>query len=156
MSEALARLAKRIRKELDDLEKVLQRIEEGWDRFQRSTDDYYLDGVALNIHGFYSGLERVFELIVTKVDGKKPGGGNWHQVLLRQMTDDIPSIRPAVISNISYKQLDEYRGFRHVVRNVYTYEFNPEKVKKLVEQAPVVYSRVHAELLAFADFLDKQ
>jgi hypothetical protein len=155
MSEALARLAKRIRKELDDLEKVLQRIEEGWDRFQRSTDDYYLDGVALNIPGFYSGLERVFELIVTTVDGKKPGGGNWHQVLLRKMTDDIDSIRPAVISNISYKQLDEYRGFRHVVRNVYTYEFNPEKVKKLVEQAPGVYSRVHAELLAFADFLEK-
>jgi len=57
---------------------------------------------------------------------------------------------------MSLEKLDEYRGFRHVVRNVYTYKFDPSKVEKLVKQAPGVYSQAEAELMAFADFLEHQ
>ena len=121
MSNQLHRLAARIRDELAEIEQVQWRIEAGWQRVQRSGDDYYLDGVALNLHGFYSGLERIFELIATRVDDTKPTGENWHQALLVQMTTEIPGVRPAVISESSHSQLDEYRGFRHVVRNVYTF-----------------------------------
>ena len=28
-------------------------MNEGWERARRSDDDYYLDRVALNLHGFY-------------------------------------------------------------------------------------------------------
>ena len=63
MSARLRQLAARIRSELDDLERVTNRIGEGWQRALRVADDYYLDGVALNLHGFYAGLERIFELI---------------------------------------------------------------------------------------------
>jgi len=58
--EELGGLANRIRQELDELERVVNRIREGWDRARRSNDDFYLDAVALNLHGFYSGLERIF------------------------------------------------------------------------------------------------
>ena len=34
MNDALKRLSKRIRDSLDDLEIVLQRVEEGWERYQ--------------------------------------------------------------------------------------------------------------------------
>jgi hypothetical protein len=156
MSEVLYRLAKRIRDSQDDLEIVLQRIEEGWKKYQRSMDDYYLDGVALNLHGFYSGLERIFELIAITVDGTIPEGEHWHKALLQQMTRQISSIRPAVISEYSFEQLDDYRGFRHIVRNVYTYKFDPEKVNKLVEKTPYLSIRLIAELQAFADFLDQE
>jgi len=84
------------------------------------------------------------------------GGANWHQTLLRQMAVEIPRVRPAVISSGSYELLDEYRGFRHVVRNVYTFHFDPARIKRLVEQAPVVFNRVRPELVAFADFLREQ
>jgi hypothetical protein len=43
------------------------------------------------------------------------------------MATEIPQVRPAVISEAIYKQLDDYRGFRHDVRNVYTYKFDPAK-----------------------------
>ena len=72
--------------------------EKDWQRALRAADDYYLDGVALNLHGFYAGLERIFELIAAIVDGQKPEGENWHQALLHQMTLEVPAIRPAVIS----------------------------------------------------------
>ena len=154
MSDRLAQLAIRIRAELADLDRVVQRVGEAWLRAQRSGDDYYLDAVALNLHGFYAGLERIFELIASAVDGLKPQGENWHQILLRQMTAEVPHVRPAVISEATLHSLDEYRGFRHVVRNVYTFRFDPLKVSTLVDHLPGVYSLAKAELSAFADFLE--
>ena len=123
----------------------------GW-----SSDDLYLDGVALNLHGFYAGLERLFELIAATVDGTVPQGANWHQTLLEQMATEVPRVRPAVISDETRAALDEYRGFRHIVRNVYTFRFDSMKVHRLVEGAPVVFSQVRVELLAFADFLEQR
>jgi hypothetical protein len=150
----LLRLARRIRDEFGELARVINRAQEGWRRVQRSSDDLYLDGVALNLHGFYAGLERLFELIAATVDGTVPQGENWHQVLLEQMAAEVPHVRPAVISDETREALDEYRGFRHVVRNVYTFKFDPMKVQTLVEKAPGTFSQARAELLAFASFLE--
>lgn len=148
------RLAGRIRDELAELDRVVQRIEEAWRRSQRSSDDYYLDSVALSLHGFYGGLERLFELIATTLDGRKPAGENWHKILLFQMAEEVPQVRPAVVSEETRDRLDAYRGFRHVVRNVYSHRFDPAKIRGLVEAAPIVFARVRNELAAFADFLE--
>jgi len=67
------------------------------------------------------------------------------------MTKEVPGIRPAVISTEAGTRLDEYRRFRHVVRNVYTHSFDHGK---LVNSAPELFARTKAELLAFAAFLE--
>jgi hypothetical protein len=156
VSERLLRVVERTRDQVADLDRSVERAREGWRRAQQSSDDYYLDGVALNLHGFYDGLERLFELIATVIDGTQPQGANWHEMLLRQMAAEISGVRPAVISEEMRNALDEYRGFRHVVRHVYTFEFEPAKVQRMVEKAPAVFGQVRAELLAFADFLEKR
>ena len=69
MNKRLLRVARRIRDELDELTRVIERAQEGWRRAQQSSDDLYLDGVALNLHSFYAGLERLFGLIAATVDG---------------------------------------------------------------------------------------
>lgn len=153
-SSDLAGLASRIRQELTELERVLARVGEGWQRARRSSDDFYLDAVALNLHGFYSGLERIFTLVAETIDGSMPKGENWHMLLLEQMTKEIPRVRPAVVSKKVAERLNEFRGFRHVVRNVYTYRFDPAKVEKLVASAPDLFLQVKSELSAFADFLE--
>ena len=155
MKSDLKRISNRIRSEIIELEQVLQRIEEGWKRAKRSGDNYYLDGVALNLHGFYSELERIFEIIAINVDGIKPEGESWHQELLKKMAEEISEIRPAVISNSSFQRLNDYRGFRHVVRNIYTFNFDPTKMQKLVEGAPELFNQVRDELLAFAEFMEQ-
>ncbi|HIC88970.1 MAG TPA: hypothetical protein EYP04_06170, partial [Anaerolineae bacterium] len=124
-------LAGRIRQELGELARVIERAEASWHHFQTTGDDLYLDGVALNLHGFYTGLERVFELIASEIDLGKPAGSSWHQELLRQMSAEVPRVRPAVISPQTRDRLDEYRGFRHVVRNVYTYNLDTERIQRL-------------------------
>ena len=97
MSKQSMRLARRIREELPELERVIARVQEGWQRAQQSADDLYVDAVALGIHGFYTGIERIFELIASTVDGIVPQEANWHQALLNQMAKEIPHVRPAVI-----------------------------------------------------------
>lgn len=121
MNELLHGLTERIRQELVELDQVVNRLREAWQRAQRSGDDFYLDSVALNLHGFYSGIERIFERLAETLDGSLPKGENWHQALLAQMSKEVPGIRPAVISRQGFKRLDEYHGFCLVVRNGYTF-----------------------------------
>ena len=156
MTEELLRLARRIRAECDELVRVVDRVQEGWRRSLKSSDDLYLDSVALNLHGFYAGLERLFEVIAAVVDGDVPRGESWHQALLEQVAAEIPAVRPAVISEETRWLLDEYRGFRHVVRNVYTFRFDPEKLQRLVDGAPAACRQASEELLAFAGFLEER
>ncbi len=154
MKARLLSLAQRIRTELTDLERTIGRAQEGWRRAQKASDDYYLDSVALNLHGFYAGLERLFALVNSQIDRIPPQGANWHQVLLRQMAAEIPGVRPALVSAATREALEEYRGFRHVVRNVYTFQFDPSRVRHLVEGLPDLLEQLRRELLAFAEFLD--
>lgn len=156
MNTPLQGLTERIQQELVDLEQVVVRLSEAWQRARRSGDDFYLDSVALNLHGFYSGIERIFERLAETLDGILPKGENWHQALLVQMSKEVSGIRPAVISQQTLKRLDEYRGFRHVVRNVYTYHFDEAKLEKLVLGARDSFFQIRAEILAFTDFLDAQ
>ena len=156
MTDPLRQLAARIRRELVEIGRVLHRVEEGWNRARRSSDDYYIDAVALNLNGFYGGLERIFERIAAVVDDAKPSGENWHQILLRQMAEEVADVRPAVISESMRAKLDEYRAFRHVSRNIYTFNLDPAKLEHLVVDAPVCFAQVRAELLAFADLLERQ
>ena len=154
MSESLRHLAMRIRNELLEIGHTLKRATEGMNRAKETGDDYYLDGVALNLHSFYSGIERIFELIAVNIDDIVPEGENWHQILLKQMAEEMTEVRPAVISDSVRLGLDEYRGFRHVVRNVYTYKFDSARIAKLTKGAGPLFARLRAELQAFADFLE--
>lgn len=155
MKETYLAVAGRIRRELQELAQVVERTADIWRQASRSTDDYYVDATALNLHGFYAGLERVFEVIADRVDRTKPTGANWHQELLHQMASEIPSVRPPVLSLAVRDRLDRYRGFRHVVRNVYTFNLDPEQVEVLVGQLQPTMEQVSQELLAFADFLEQ-
>ncbi len=146
-------LAQRILAELQDISILVVRAEQGWVKARESQDDFFLDGVALNLHGFYSGLERIFERIALAVEDTVPDGANWHQELLIQISAEIPGLRPAVISPDLKEELEPYRGFRHIVRNVYAYNLRPEKMAPLMENLSKVFATVEREIGAFAGFL---
>ena len=156
MSELFENLAERIRGEVSDLEQVIERAGQAWQLVQTAQSKHYVyvDSVALNLHSFYSGLEKLFELIARHVDRNLPGGETWHRDLLLQMAQDFPSIRPAVISPENATILDEFRRFRHLVRNVYTVNLLPEKMAGLMKSLPELWLKLRAELLAFADYLE--
>lgn len=153
MSKPGSILIARIRADLPELAFHVERAKQGWEKAKRLEDDFYLDGVALNLHSFYSGLEKIFEKIAATVDGSVPSAANWHQELLSQMSMEIPKIRPAVISQEMCDMLEDYLGFRHVVRNVYTHHLNPDKIEMLITKIEPVLEKLTIELNAFASFL---
>ncbi len=149
-------LALRVRDEVEELDGAARRAERTWQEArQRQTDqDVYIDSAALNLHSFYSGAERLFEAIANELDGNLPKGEAWHRELLRQMTFDVTGIRPPVISEETSRQLDEYRRFRHMVRNVYAEHLDPKRVGELVEKLSMLWGQLKAELTTFAEFLE--
>jgi uncharacterized protein YutE (UPF0331/DUF86 family) len=60
-----------------------------------------------------------------------------------------------VLSLETRDRLDRYRGFRHVVRNVYTFNLDAEQIELLVRQLSPTMERTSQELLAFAGFLEQ-
>ncbi len=55
MNKKGAVLAGRIQAELREFTILVERIELGMKKAKTQSDDFYLDGVALNLHGLYSG-----------------------------------------------------------------------------------------------------
>lgn len=122
-------VAARIRHDLEDLTRVIDRTERARAAAQRRPEDRDLlfDSIALNLHDFYAGLERIFRIIADQIDGSAPTGAEWHRDLLRQMETELPAVRPRVVSEAAASRIDEYLRFRHVVRNVYAFEFGPPR-----------------------------
>ena len=147
------KLSQRIDKELDDIEMAVERAADGWQRYESSSDDFYLDSVALSLHGFYSGVENVLENIATSMDRQLPGGERWHIDLLQQMAKELPDVRPAVISESTAGTLLGYLKFRHLVRNIYSYRIDPVKLAPLAEGASEAFDEVSRELKAFSRWL---
>ena len=157
MIESYIILAGRIRKELDDLQRLCLRANRAMEAARKEPKnlDLYIDSAALNLHDIYSGVERLLKQIAATVDGNLPSSPEWHRDLLEQMGLDIPRMRPPVLTTESIRNLDEYLRFRHVVRNVYTFSLDPERVGRLVKELGPIYDQFRIELLMFAQFIEK-
>ncbi|MCO6452923.1 MAG: hypothetical protein J5I90_19220 [Caldilineales bacterium] len=144
-----------IRRGLAELKIIVERTESIWQQSLRSSDDYYVDAAALNLHSYYAGAERIFEMIATRIDRSLPDSAHWHKELLEQMTLEIPGVRPAILDLQLWKRLDDYRGFRHVVRNIYTYNLDGDRIAFLVKNLPETAAQMEQALSAFADLLEQ-
>ena len=149
-----AALASRIRVALQDVELSVRRSLELGGKAKTSGDDGYWDGVALNLHGFYTGVEHIFEDIARTIEQSAPSGSGWHMDLLTQMSGEVDGLRPAVISQSTRSSLDEFRGLRHVVRNVYAFNLRSARLNELLVHLPDSFNAVKNDLLAFAEFLE--
>lgn len=150
-------LATRIRHDLADLERVVERIERAvlTSRLNTADRDLLLDSAALNLHDFYTGLERTFTHIASGLDQSIPSGPDWHRELLRQMAVAVPGIRPQVISDENARDLDEFLRFRHVVRHIYAFELDLERVEQLTQRVRPSFREVRRKLDDFATLLEE-
>jgi len=156
MKESYLAVAGRIRRELEQIEAVVDRAQDIWnDGDLDRPADHRIDAVALNLHGFYAGLERILRTIADRIDQTVPEGGSWDQELLEQMNAELNGVRPPVLSNEARKRLDRYRGFRHVVRNAHAFEFDLEQIDLLVKRLPDTADLVFKDLRAFTGTLDR-
>lgn len=149
-------LAVRIRSEIHSIERVVGKAEHAALLIrQHPGEDIYVDAAAHNLHDFYSALERLFLQIAKVVDRSVPEGERWHRELLEQMRLPMPPVRPPVLQARTVLQLDEYLRFRHVVRNVYSFHIDPQRVVQLVEQIRPLFVDVAEQLGQFAQMLEQ-
>ncbi len=149
-----AALASRIRTSLGDVRNSVDRALELSKKALTTGDDGYWDGVALNLHGFYTGVEHILEDIARSLENSLPSGSGWHADLLTQMSGEIEGVRPAVISRETRNSLDEFRGLRHVVRNVYAFNLRSARLNELIADLPHCFEAAQNDLLDFARFLE--
>ncbi|NCJ06388.1 hypothetical protein GS597_07660 [Synechococcales cyanobacterium C] len=145
----------RIRAELADIAQVVERAQRLFTKAVEQQDEDYYDGVALNLHSFYTAVERILADIAREVDGAVPSGREWHRDLLAQLSVEFPGVRPRVLQHSSRHCLDEYRGLRHVIRNVYSFNLNPSRLGELVAMLPDCHKALVKDLNAFCHFLEE-
>lgn len=148
-------LRQRIADEQKQIRRAATKAQNAYQASARGGKDetFYLDSTALNLHGFYSGVERLLEIIARDIDNLTPTGSTWHRDLLQQMKLEIPGVRPAVLTPRSVELLEEYLGFRHIVRNLYTWDFIPKRLGELVAQVPETLTTLDRDLAKFDAFL---
>ena len=74
MKTAYTAIAERIRREIPDLRREVNKDHCSWQRAQKIDDDAYIGSVALCLHGFYTGVERILEVIAGSIDLSIPFG----------------------------------------------------------------------------------
>jgi hypothetical protein len=154
VNQDAATLAIRIRAELVDVAYVVERTQRLLTKAIEQNDDDYYDGIALNLHSFYTAVERILEDIAREVDSSVPSGPEWHRDLLAQLSAEFPGVRPIVLQRSSRICLNEYRGLRHVIRNVYTFNLKPSCLKELVTMLPSCHNALVQDLDTFCKFLE--
>jgi hypothetical protein len=92
--------------------------------------------------------------LARELDDAHPRGSSWHREPLEQMTTEVPEVRPAIISVETHKALDEYLRFRHLVRNLYTWDFVPARIAELIARLPATLQLLANDLARFRQFLD--
>jgi hypothetical protein len=114
----------------------------------------FYESLALKLHNFYTGCERIFQIVATDLNGGLPTSFNWHRRLLDRMAIPHPD-RPALLSPKTAQRLEEYLAFRHVVRNIYGFELKPERLDKLIADYAEVWQQFHQDIQMFIEWLNQ-
>jgi hypothetical protein len=112
----------------------------------------FRESLALKLHNFYGGVERILQLIAVELNGGLPSGADWHKWLLDRMAQAREG-RPAVVSAATAMRLCEFLGFRHIVRDWHGFELDPERLDALAKQYPDTWVAVHPEVEQFIVWL---
>lgn len=112
----------------------------------------FYENLALKLHNFYTGCERIFHLVASELNGTAPTGFDWHKRLLERMGVEREG-RPALLSPDAVRDLREFLSFRHVVRNIYGFELDPERVEQMAARYPQAWHLFEADVRRFVAWL---
>lgn len=110
--------------------------------------------LAVNLHGYYTALEKLLERVARLLDEAVPAGPAWHVDLLSQMCVAVPSIRPAALPRAALDDLHELRKFRHFFRNAYVLDLDPSRVHAVADVVKRAHAPVAASLSALREHID--
>ncbi len=153
--ETLARVAARVREETARLHEVVHALRDAVERWGTEDQDrIHVHWVGGLLHDLYTGIEKAFTEISPDLNGVTPAAEGWHRSLLHTMTLDLPGFRPAVIRGNLEPRLLELLKFRHLYRNLYSFELRWDRIRELAVDALALWPDVAYDLSIFASALD--
>ena len=147
---AIAVLRATLRERLRETGQIAGRIEERQARFHESAEG--VDSMAYQLHNLYGAFEQLFEEVARSFENQIDGE-RYHTDLLRRMKLEIEGVRPALLSEQTFTQLDELRRFRHFFRHAYSADLDPAKVTDLVTRAQQLRELIQQDTDRFLDRL---
>jgi hypothetical protein len=141
-----------VKRELHDLQRVVDECQEVL-KHEEWPDLAFNRTLGSLLHDFYTGVEKIFQRIVLRLDGDLPAGPSWHVQLLRRVATPVEHVRPAVLDEATAQALGEYLRFRHVFRAVYGFELRRSRLRELTTDLPDVFAALQAQLTQFLEFL---
>jgi hypothetical protein len=148
------RLKTEILDELTNLDRLCHELAQ-FEQAETAFPSMRLRALASILHDFYTGCERIFEHIAQEFDGGLPNNPAWHIQLLRDMTLELPTVRPAVINQDIANLLMEYLSFRHRFRNIYGHELEMAKMESLLHKLPEIKELLQVQVLDFIKKLEE-
>lgn len=106
---------------------------------------------ASGIEGVYTGMENVLrEVLNVTDDGVSGSPASFHAQLLAQAAERTDK-REAIVTQETYKKLDELRGFRHRERTIYRHVLKEELVNENRDLLTETFPKFEAEVAAFIE-----
>lgn len=136
MEERLRVLFAELNAQWKEILKLYSSIEEKAESLKRDMSNEDLtNSLGYKLHNLYSAYEDMFKLVAGFFENQIEDMTRYHTDLLKRMLIEIEEIRPGLLSEKSFKALDELRGFRHLFRHAYSYGIDGERIIKLSEKS---------------------
>jgi len=110
---------------------------------------------ALKTQQLFTALEDLMKQIAKAFENHIEDLGSFHREILLRMNTEVPTIRPAVLSNESFVLLDKLRAFRHFIRHGYGCELDEKQLRALQEQMRLRFSLLETDLSTFRNYIHK-
>jgi len=114
-----------------------------------------LNSLGYSLHNIYNALENCFKQISQSFENHVHDNTRWHRELLGKMFLNIPSLRPAVLSEQQRSLLGDLLGFRHLFRHSYELKLDEAKTVALWKRWSVENVLIKQSLSRFADELEQ-
>jgi hypothetical protein len=93
-----------------------------------------VESIGYWLHNLYCAYEDLFKIICSFWENNITSDSGYHSSLLKRMVFGIEGIRPALLSEASFRLLDQLRGFRHVFRHAYSHGLDEERILILLNR----------------------
>jgi hypothetical protein len=154
-TENIRHLIMEIDVEIEHLQQLENDISEIASQFsgQDQVSIHDMRGIAMLLTEIYLGAENLMLRVAKSLAEPIPSGKAWHKELLEQLSREVLDARPALFSQDTATQLDEFRRFRHVVHHVYSFDYDWEHMRKLLIMAGPLLTKLVEDAQTFKAFL---
>jgi hypothetical protein len=119
------------------------------------SDSIRLESIAYQIHNLYNAIEDLMKIIATQFENNIGNSSQWHSILIQRMSQEIPEIRPALLSSETAYILNGIRGFRHFFRHAYGTNIEYIQLKINLDKALNILPLLESDLERFIQQLSR-